>query len=167
MSYAQLYYHLVWSTHREEPLLTARVEPIVYDAIRWKAVELDGVVFALNGTATHVHVVAGIPPWLSVAAFVAQLKSAAAARFNRLAPVDPLQWAEEYGVMTLDGKRMPHVMAYVERQKSDHEAGTIIPILERTNDQPVRPIALREAAPDYDVEDEAEVWWQALLLTVD
>ena len=27
MSYAQLYYHLVWSTRREEPLLTARIEP--------------------------------------------------------------------------------------------------------------------------------------------
>ncbi|MBP6017032.1 MAG: transposase [Candidatus Promineofilum sp.] len=167
MSYAQLYYHLVWSTYREEPLLTARVEPIVYDAIRWKAVELDGLIFALNGTATHVHVVAGILPWLSVAAFVAQLKNAAAARFNRLSPMDPLQWAEEYGVLTLDGKRMPHVMAYVERQKPYHAAGTLIPILERTNDQPVKPITLREMVPGYAVEDEAEAWWQALLMTVD
>lgn len=167
MSYAQLYYHLVWSTRREEPLLTARIEPIVYDAIRWKAVELDGVVFALNGTTTHLHVVAGIPPWLAVAAFVAQLKSAAAARFNRLSPVDPLQSAEEYGVMTLDGKRVSHVMTYVERQKEHHETGTLIPILERTNDQPVKPITLREMAPDYFVEDEAAVWWEALLMASD
>jgi REP element-mobilizing transposase RayT len=95
MFYCQLYYHLVWTTRRREPLLTAAAEPLIYDYMRWKAVNLGGAVFALNGSVDHVHLVVSIPPRVSVASFVSQVKAAAATKFNKRAPEEPLQWAEE------------------------------------------------------------------------
>lgn len=49
MPYCQLYYHFVWTTKLRRPLLTPKIEPIIYNYLRTKAIELGGLVFALNG----------------------------------------------------------------------------------------------------------------------
>lgn len=161
MPYCQLYYHLVWATRRREATVTAAAEPVVLDAIRWKAVELGGAVFALNGTADHVHLVAGISPRVPVASFVSQVKAAAATKFNKRSPEEPLHWAEEYGAMTFDGKRLPYVVAYVERQKEHHAAGTVIAVLERTDEQ-VGGGVVREPMAGYNESGET-VWWEEMM----
>jgi REP element-mobilizing transposase RayT len=161
MPYCQLYYHLVWTTRRREPLLTAAAEPVIFDHIRWKAVELGGAVFALDGTADHVHLVAAVHPRVPVASFVSQVKAAAATKFNRRSPEEPLHWDEEYGAMTFDGKRLPYVIAYVERQKGHHAAGTVIPVLERTEEQTGGGV-VRELAAPYDESGEGR-WWEEMM----
>ena len=162
MPYYQLYYHLVWATRRREATVTAAAEPVVLDAIRWKAVELGGAVFALNGTADHVHLVAGIPPRVPVASFVSQVKAAAATKFNKRSPEEPLHWAEEYGAMTFDGKRLPYLIAYVVMQKEHHAAGTLIPVLERTEEAAAGGGVVREPMVGYDESGEA-VWWKEMI----
>ena len=163
MPYCQLYYHLVWTTRRREPLLTTSVEPVIFDHIRWKAVELGGAVYALNGTADHVHLVAGIHPRVPVASFVSQVKAAAVTKFNRRAPEEPLHWDEEYGAMTFDGKRLPYVIAYVEAQKVHHAAGTTIPVLERVDNTPLATARLREAPAAYRVDAGMMGWWEEMM----
>jgi len=164
MPYCQLYYHLVWTTRRRESLLTASAEPVIFDHIRWKAVELGGAVFALNGTADHVHLVAAIHPRVPVASFVSQVKAAAATKFNKRAPEEPLHWDDEYGAMTFDGKRLPYVIAYVERQKEHHAAGTLIPVLERTEERAGGAGVVREVAAPYDEPGYAS-WWEEMMAT--
>lgn len=163
MPYTQLYYHLIWTTRRREALLTAPAEPVVFDAIRWKAVELGGAIYALDGTADHVHLVAAVPPRVAVDSFVRQVKSAAATRFNGRAPEEPLHWDAEYGAMTFDGKRLPHVIAYVTQQKTHHAAMTLIPVLERSGDQSAGPGAVREPVTAYHADGEAATWWQEMM----
>lgn len=163
MPYCQLYYHLVWATKKREPLLTADREAVIFDFLRSKAIGLGGVIYALNGTENHVHMVASIPPRIAVATFVGQLKGVAAARFNKQSPQPPLYWQEEYGAFTIDGKRLAHVVAYVERQKEHHAEGTVIPILERTDDQPVGLGKLREPTTVYQIDKEPDQWWDEML----
>ena len=55
MPYWQLFYHIVWTTKNREPLLAPTIESIVHEFLRSKATELGATVFALNGTADHVH----------------------------------------------------------------------------------------------------------------
>lgn len=62
MPYWQLFYHIVWSTKDRLPLLTPEAEPIIYGFLRGKAIGLGATLFALNGIADHVHMVAAIPP---------------------------------------------------------------------------------------------------------
>ena len=163
MPYCQLYYHLVWTTRDRIPLLTPAAEPPILDYLRWRAVGLGAAVFALSGAADHVHFVATIPPRLAVAAFIAQVQSSAASRFNRRAPEEPLAWADDYGALTFDGKRLPYVIAYVERQKEHHAAGTIIPVLERVDDRPVARGALREPPAVYAAEAGLTAWWAEMM----
>jgi putative transposase len=155
MPYWQLFYHLVWSTKRREPLLNPDVEPVVYGFLRSKAIGLGATLFALNGIEDHVHMVVSIPPKVAVATFVGQVKGVASAKFNSSGlGSDPFYWQEEYAAFSFDGKRLSNYIAYVERQKEHHANGTTIPILERTSgDEGV--FHLREGQFEYLVEEQA------------
>ena len=70
--------------------------------------------------------------------------------------------AESDGALTFDGKRLLYVIAYVERQKEHHAAGTIIPVLERTEERPATAGLVRELAAGYDEWGEKE-WWAEMM----
>ena len=46
----------------------------------------------------------------------------------------PLYWQRNYGAFTFGKKRLPHVIAYVERQKEHHREKTLIGALERVEE---------------------------------
>jgi putative transposase len=152
MPYYQLFYHLVWSTKSRQPLLTPEVELVIHNYLRTKAIGLGATVFALNGVEDHVHVVASIPPKIAVSTFVGQIKAVASTKFNKSQiSQPPFFWQEEYGAFSFDAKRLPNFIAYVNRQKEHHRQGTIIPILERTNNG--GPKIIRDATITYGMED--------------
>ena len=154
MPYWQLYYHLVWATKDRAPLITRDVEAQVHHLLRQKMIDLEAVVFALNGMPDHVHVVVSIPPKISVAHFVGQIKAVSATKFNRTA-ADGLHlvWQGEYGAFSFDGKRLPNYIGYVERQKAHHQANTTLAILERYDG--AGPQLLHEPGAHYVTDDAA------------
>lgn len=162
MPYWQLFYHLVWSTKNREPLLTPTVEKHIYGFLTSKAVGLKGVVYALGGAEDHVHMVVSIPPAIAVARFVGQVKGVASAHLNQSGiSTVRFEWQDEYGAFSFDGKRLPHVVAYVERQKAHHRQGTLIPVLERMSGEHVGPGLVREGGPGYAAED--DVWRREMM----
>ncbi len=153
MPYWQLFYHLVWSTKDWQPLLTPLVEPHIYGFATSKAVGLKGVVYTIGGTVDHLHVVVSIPPSIPVSKFVGQIKGVASTKFNKSGISDVrFEWQAEYGAFSFDAKRLPNYVAYVERQKEHHAAGTTIPILERMASEDVGPRLVREATSFYALE---------------
>lgn len=163
MPYCQLYYHLVWATKERHSLITPDRESVIYEFLSGKAVGLGGYIYALNGTTDHVHMVASIPPRLAVAEFVGQVKGVASAKFNKLMSYPLLYWQAEYGAFTFDGKRLGNVIAYVDRQKEHHTVQTLIPVLERRDDQPVGFGKLRENSAGYYVSSNEPEWWKEML----
>ena len=61
MSYARLFYHIIWATKRREPLINDENRQAIYPCIVDKVVTLNGFVHALNGMPDHVHLVVTIP----------------------------------------------------------------------------------------------------------
>jgi putative transposase len=153
MPYWQLFYHIVWATKNREPLLTPDVESIIHGYLRAKAIGLGAIVFALNGVLDHVHLVVAIPPAIAVARFIGQIKAVASTKFNKSGRAEIFFWQEEYGVFSFDGKRLPHYIAYVARQKEHHAHETTIPILERTDDTTMR--LAHESSVPYLLEETA------------
>jgi putative transposase len=152
MPFCQLYYHLIWATKDRLPLLTPQVEPAIHNYLRAKAIGLGATVFALNGVEDHVHMIASIPPKIAVAKFVGQVKAVASTKFNKSGTgPTPFFWQDEYGAFTFDRKRLPNFVSYVERQKEHHAQPYLIPVLERTNEQPEKTI--REHNALYWIED--------------
>ncbi len=150
MPYVQLYYHIVWATKDRQPLITPTVESILYGFMRSKAIGLEGIVFAIGGDEEHVHLVTSIPPKTPVATFIGQVKGVASARLNqgRSGNEPKFAWQEDYGVFSFDRKRLPYIIAYVEKQKEHHARKTTIPILERMTGE-WQHKALHEAPSAY------------------
>lgn len=132
MPYWQLFYHLIWTTKKRQPLLTPQIEPIIYNYMRNKTHSLEATLHALGGVEDHVHMVVSIPPKIAVAKFIGQVKGVAATRFNKEHTQHPaFFWQAEYGAFSFDKKRLPNYVAYVNNQKEHHAQKTTIPVLER------------------------------------
>ena len=156
MPFWQLHYHFVWATKDRVPIIEPQAEPIIYNLIRGKAAGLGASVFALNGTADPVHLVAAVPPKVALADFIGQVKGVASARYNQAGPREtPLYWQDEYGVFSFDGKRLPNYIAYVENQKAHHADGQLLRILERTKELAM-PFVQESQAAYTQVYD---AWW--------
>jgi putative transposase len=159
-----LHYHFVWATKGRVPIIEPEAEAMIYGFVRGKAAGLGASVFALNGTADHVHLLAAVPPKLALAEFIGQVKGVASARYNQAGPRQtPLYWQDEYGVFSFDGKRLPNFVAYVERQKAHHAEGRLIRILEQTRD--LAAPFLMENQASYAPDDPA--WWAEMELLDD
>ena len=135
MSYWRIFYHLIWATKQREPMLDERVEAMVYGVILNKAKELGILIHAIGGVEDHVHLATTIPPKLAVAEGVRQLKGASSYYVNHQGSGgQKLTWQDGYGVLTLGERSIPDVVKYVKDQRQHHNAGTIIPIFERTDE---------------------------------
>ncbi len=132
MPYTQLFYHIVWATKNRETFLSSDVEQLIFSFIRSKAHYLGAEVHALNGWLDHVHLVVSFPAKIALSKFIADVKGTSTGRFNKSGhPKAPIYWQAEYSAFTLDKKRLPYHIAYIEQQKSHHSNRTTIPILER------------------------------------
>ena len=163
MPYCHLYYHLVWFTRDGQPLLKPATEAMIHHLVRTKAMSLGATVYALNGMADHIHIVAAVPPTISIDNFVGQLKVASAARYNQPHPVSStFGWQGDYGVISFDGKRLAHFVEYVEQQKERHAQNNLIPLLERVSGDAGNLV--REAEAEYDLDQEE--WMREMMSEV-
>ena len=128
----KLYYHLVWSTHDRQPLITPSRETQLYRYIGCKVDSLGCSLHAIGGMEDHIHLVTSIPPKLSIADFVKHIKGGSAHKLNHSHPgANPkFRWQNEYGVCSLGSKQLDRAIAYVHNQKDHHKNGTIISSLE-------------------------------------
>ena len=133
MALWRLYYHLVWSTKERLPLITQEIEPILYGYIIGKAVWHGGIIHAIGGIETHIHVIASIPPKLAIAKFVKDLKGSSSHYINHEQQQinTTLCWQRGYGVFSMGAKQLADAVAYVKNQRTHHYQGGLIEMLEQ------------------------------------
>ncbi|MSP14041.1 MAG: IS200/IS605 family transposase [Chloroflexi bacterium] len=132
MPYWRLHYHLIWATYQRLPLLNADREMVVHATLRNKASEMNLWVHAIGNIEDHIHMVVSIPPKISVAECLRQLKGASSFAANHQLEADlPFKWQEGYGVLSLGERSLPTVVEYVQNQKHRHQNQLLIPIYER------------------------------------
>jgi len=132
MPYWRLFYHLVWATKGRQPAIQPAFEKRLHAAIRAKADELGAFVHAVGGTDDHIHLVASVPPAISLAQFAGQIKGATSHLVNHvLCPSCAFGWQPEYGCVSFGGRQLDRVVKYVINQRQHHGAGTVVPLLER------------------------------------
>jgi putative transposase len=137
MSYWRLFYHFVWTTREREPLIPEEWQKRLHGAKRAELLGLGAFVHAVGGTEDHVHMVASVPPTLSLAQFVGQVKGASSHLANReLSPTGGFAWQAEYGVVSFGGRQLARAVGYVLRQREHHQDGTVVPGLERVGTEP-------------------------------
>ncbi|OCR02663.1 transposase [Oscillatoriales cyanobacterium USR001] len=142
MALWRLYYHLVWATKERHPLIVPERETELYGYIINKADILNSITHAIGGTENHIHLVASIPPTLSIADFVKNIKGSSAHYFNKnWQNPNKFGWQEGYGIFSLGQKQIDEAVAYVLNQKIHHSQGSVNRYLEQIinqNDPPIR-----------------------------
>jgi putative transposase len=141
MALWRLYYHFVWATKERNPTITSEWEMNLHHYIVGKADSLRCIVHTINGTQDHIHVIASVPPTLSIADFVKNIKGSSAHYVNHvLSPASKnFSWQAGYGVFSLGRKQLEQAVAYVQNQKIHHREGTVIQPLEQESEQDDMP----------------------------
>ena len=131
MPHWRLFYHAVWSTKHRLSLIEPAWEADLYGYMWGKATALECVPHAINGMPDHIHVVISIPPKLSVATLIGQLKGASSHRINEIfVPHRSFAWQAEYGVFSFSEKTLPTIVDYVQNQKKHHSQNALVDSME-------------------------------------
>jgi putative transposase len=134
MPYWRLFYHVIWATKHRAPMVTdAMIGPITR-AIEETARESGVTVFAVGVMPDHVHVLAQIPPTLTLSAIIGNWKGASsyAANSQVLGSPTKLAWQSGYGVLSVSERSFKQVRAYVQHQRERHAAREVYGAYERT-----------------------------------
>lgn len=142
MALWRLYYHLVWATKERQPLIIPNKEVELYNYIIGKADAIRCIVHAIGGIEDHIHLVVSIPPNISIADFVKNIKGSSSHYFNRDLSTDSNKfvWQEGYGVFSLGAKQLDQAVDYVSNQKAHHLNNTALNSLEQITNQDDAPI---------------------------
>lgn len=134
MPYWRLFYHAVWATKHRLPLIESTWEEDLYGYMWGKATALECIPHAINGMPNHVHVVISIPPKLSVATVIGQLKGSSSHRVNEVfVSHRSFAWQSEYSVFSVAEQALPALVQYVKSQKQHHAENSIKLQLENLN----------------------------------
>ena len=126
MPYWRLFYHIIWGTKNRLPLIESAWESDLHGYIWGKATALECIPHAINGMQDHMHVVISIPPKLSVATLIGQLKGASSHRVNELfVSNNSFAWQIEYGVFSFSEKSLSTIVDYVKNQKKHHAENSL------------------------------------------
>lgn len=125
MPYWRLFYHIVWATKDRLPLIELAWETDLYGYIWGKATALECIPHAIGGMSEHIHVAISIPPKLSVATLIGQLKGASSRHVNQNHAAGSFGWQAEYGVLSFAEKALPSIVDYVNNQKTHHTENTL------------------------------------------
>jgi len=132
-AYWQLYYHIVWRTKDNIPLLNAKVEPLTHRYLTHRAFQTpDALVYAVGGIQDHIHMAVSLPPTVEIAKWIGELKGACSYDINHgPCGLGSLAWQTGYGIVSFGKRELPWVVDYVKQQREHHAASRIEDRLER------------------------------------
>ena len=119
----RLYCHLVWTTRDRLPLIDAATATFLERYLRSVASRLGADIMEIGMVQTHVHILARVPPAMSIPVLVQSLKGGSATVANREVRTGgsgKLTWAEGYSASSVSEITLDRVRRYVRRQTEHH-----------------------------------------------
>jgi putative transposase len=131
-AFHQLYYHITWSTKHRQPFIVDHLRTWLIECITEQGKKREAVVLACNTMPDHIHLLISLPPTVTVATFIGQVKGASSRLLkmqHQLAETNQV-WQEGYGVVTLRKAEARKVTDYVVNQQELHAKRKTSHILE-------------------------------------
>ncbi len=128
----EIYLHFNWHTKDNLPLLTPKLEPLVYEFLRDRCRSTRGVYFhEVGSTPDHVHLAVNIEPSVTISELIGDLKGACSHEVNQQMRFKALEWQRGFGVVSFGQRQLPWVKEYVLGQKQHHAVGRVFDRLEK------------------------------------
>ena len=124
-SYAQLYFHIVFSTKERKRQIDAELEPRLHPILGGIVRQLDGVGLAVGGIEDHVHILASLRPSTAPADAIRVIKANSSGWVhNEWADRSAFAWQTGYGAFTVSASNLEEVRQYVLNQREHHRTMT-------------------------------------------
>ncbi len=124
MSYVTSYYHVVFSTHKRQPVIDNLHKERLYRVIADEIKELKSKALLINGVQDHIHILLSLNPQVALSDLmrIVKSKSSVWAKASGLFPLFR-GWEREYGAFSLSASHKEAVYDYIKSQE-EHHGGT-------------------------------------------
>ena len=120
-SYANLLYHIIFSTKNREPMLVAEVRPRLWEYLGGAVREEGGAALIVNGMADHVHILAKFRQDKAVSDVLRAVKANSSGWVHQTFPsLRAFAWQTGYGAFSVSVSQVPTVRHYIECQEEHH-----------------------------------------------
>jgi REP-associated tyrosine transposase len=120
-SLSKLYVHLIFSTKRREPLLSAAVRPRLYAYLAAVLKNLDSPAVKIGGTRDHAHILLHLSRSHAVAETVEKIKTSSSKWLKKQSrAMSSFHWQSGYPAFSVGPANLPVAADYIARQEERH-----------------------------------------------
>ena len=120
-TYTKLYYHIVFSTKNRQPFINSAIEDELHKYICGIIRNIGGSCIEINGAADHVHILAIIPPKVSLSEALRTIKANSSKWIHETHPnLAAFAWQDGYSAFTVSASQVDGVRQYIRDQKNHH-----------------------------------------------
>jgi REP element-mobilizing transposase RayT len=125
-SFVSLHHHLIFSTRNRVPLISAEVQPRLFDYIGGILRAEGSVLEAAGGVADHVHLLISLDKQLSISEALRIIKASSSRWVRETFPasLSTFAWQAGYGAFAVSHSHREKVRAYLSRQAEHHRTIT-------------------------------------------
>ena len=121
-TFSKIYYHIIFSTRGRAPFLQKNIKSEVNNYICGIVKSEEGFVYAIGGTADHVHLLCSLPSKKSISEMLQRIKGHSSKWINENTACDQkFNWQNGYGIFTVSHSQVDSVKKYILNQESHHK----------------------------------------------
>ena len=119
-SFTKLHYHLIFATKYRLPLIQPGIRSELERFLAASVAKMGGHAIEIGGMPDHTHILAGLPPTISIADALKRLKGSSSHWLSRRPDIDFFAWQLGYGAFTVSASMIDRVRRYIQNQEKHH-----------------------------------------------
>ncbi|HEY5536016.1 MAG TPA: IS200/IS605 family transposase [Ignavibacteria bacterium] len=122
-SHTKIWIHLIFGTKERTPLIDEKFEKLLYIRINDKLkTEYNSLVYAINGTKDHIHILFLQDSNFSLSDIVKNIKGESSHWINQNNFIDKkFAWQSGYGAFSISDTKEDKIIEYIKNQKEHHK----------------------------------------------
>lgn len=121
-TYADILFHIVFSTKDRKPLLDQSLKPRLFAYMGGIADQMGGRLLSVNGPMDHVHLLVRSSASLAPASLVRSIKGGSSKWIHESFPERVLfAWQEGYAIFSVSQRSLPDIERYIQDQDRHHQ----------------------------------------------
>jgi len=121
-SYRQILYHIVFCTFNRVNAIPIEQQVVLYKYIWGIIIKRKGVLYRINGTGNHIHILSDLHPTVALADFIKEIKTASNTWIRETGKCPEFtSWAEGYCAITYAYRDKEMIVNYIKNQKEHHK----------------------------------------------